>query len=239
MTVEELPENPYAAATDATPADTAVAWHHEFEQVGKRIRCRTGLWLPEICLVSGEQQNLTTIPVNVYAVRKSRIWWRRSGIFLMIAPVLTAILLSPAAAPPPAAAGGMQSSAALIGLILFVGLPLGLALFLIGGRRGEMCSLQGSLQPQRLTWIRRFSSISLTMFLMLAIGLVFTGGTLRGVFLVLAFLSIFGMLVPLYRIQKGLQLRATVDENGVFVISGFSGDFLRRLGELQNSVKQK
>jgi hypothetical protein len=239
MPVEETPENPYAAATDATPADTVVAWHHDFELVGKRIRCRTGLWLPEICLVSGEQQNLMTMPVNVYAVRKSRIWWRRSGIFLMIAPVLTAILLSPAAAPPPAAAGGMTNSAVLIGLLLFVGLPLGLALFLIGGRRGEMCSLQGSLQPQRLTWIRRFSSISLTLFFMLAIGLVFTGGTLRGAFLILAFLSIVGMLVPLYRLQKGLQLRATVDENRVFVISGFSGDFLRRLGELQNSVKQR
>lgn len=158
---------------------------------------------------------------------------------MMIAPVLTAILLSPAAAPPPAAAGGIPNSTAMIVLLLFVGLPLGLALFLIGGRRGEMCSLQGSLQPHRLTWIRRFSSIILTMFFMLAIGLLFTGGTLRGVFLILAFLSIVGMLVPLYRLQNGLQLRATVDENRVFVISGFSGDFLRRLGELQNSAKQR
>ena len=239
MTVEELPENPYAAATDATPADTAVAWHHDFELVGKRIRCRTGLWLPEICLVSGEQQNLTTMPVNVYAVRKSRIWWRRSGIFLMIAPVLTAILLSPAAAPPPAAAGGMQSSIGLFGLLLFVGLPLGLALFLIGGRRGEMCSLQGSLQPQRLTWSRRFSFISSILFLMSAIGLVLSSGNPRGVLLELAILSRNGVLVPMYTFHKWLQLRATVDENRVFVISGFSGDFLRRLGELQNSVKQK
>lgn len=239
MPVEETPENPYAAATDATPADTVVAWHHDFELVGKRIRCRTGLWLPAICLVSGEQQNLMTMPVNVYAVRKSRIWLRRSGIFLMIAPVLTAILLSPAAAPPPAAAGGMTNSAVLGGLLLFVGLPLGLALFLIGGRRGEMCSLQRSLQPQRLTWIRRFSSISSILFLMSAIGLVLSSGNPRVVFLLLAFLSLIGAVIPLYTFQKGLQLRATVDENGVFVISGFSGDFLRRLGELQNSVKQR
>lgn len=244
MPVKETPENPYAAAIDATPASIAVAWHHDFKLVGKRIHCRNGLWLPEICLLTGEHQNLVAMPVSVHALRKSRWWLRRIGIFVMILPVVASVLNSMIRSPAPftpaavAVSGGLPTAAIMMLLTFFIGLPFGLILFLAGGRRSELCSLQGYFQPQRLTVFRRFSNV-FPVLMMLAVGLMLSMASLRSVFTVFAFLLMNAASILMLWLQKGLHLRAVVDENGVFVISGFSRVFLKRLGELQNSAKQK
>lgn len=237
-----LNTNPYAAPADAEPAGESVALHHDFELAGNQIRCRSGLWLPEICVVTGRKQNLVTIPIHVRAVRKSRLWLRRTGIFFVVVVPLGAILVISSIAPVPRApAAKSAGSVFLIGFPVFVfigGLLLGLALFLAGGRRGQTCGIQISVDQQRLSWIRRTPTLLIPLMLLMP-GLMFTSLSFGSLAVAIFWLLFVPLTLSIRWLQKGMQLRAVVDENGVFTVRGFSKAFLKQLGELQNAGKTK
>lgn len=237
-----LNTNPYAAPADAEPAGESVAWHHDFELAGNQIRCRSGLSLPEICVVTGRKQNLVAIPIQIRAVRKSRLWARRCGIFFMVVVPPGAILAMSSKAPvpptPAAMAAGLPFSAVLPAFVFVGSLLLGLALFLVGGRRGLNCAMQIHVEQQRLVWIRRFANLLAPLMLLIS-GLVFTALSYRSLASVLVCLLVVPLSLLSLGLQRGMRLRGVVDENNGFVVRGFSRAFLRQLGDLQNSEKTK
>ena len=234
--------NPYAAPADAEPAGESVAWHHDFELAGNQIRCRSGLGLPEICVVTGWKQNLVAIPIHVRAVRKSRLWVRRLGIFFLVVVPPGAVLAMSSAVRlprvPAATAPGLPFSAVLPVFVLVGSLLLGLALFLVGGRRGLNCAMQIHVERQRLVWIRRFANLLAPLMLLIS-GLVFTALSYRILASVLVCLLVVPLSLLSLWLQRGMRLRAVVDENNSFMVRGFSRAFLRQLGDLQNSEKTK
>lgn len=234
--------NPYAAPADAEPAGESVAWHHDLELAGNQLRCRSGLWLPEICVVTGRKQNLVAIPVQVRALRNSRLWVRRLGIFFLVAVPLGAILAMSGTAPvprtPAAMAAGVPFSAVLPAFVFMGSLLLGLVLFLAGGRRGVNCAVQIHVEQQRLVWIRRFANLLAPLMLLIS-GLVFTALSYRSLASVLVCLLLVPLSLLSLWLQRGMRLRAVVDENNGFVLRGFSRAFLKQLGDLQNSEKTK
>lgn len=56
--------NPYSPPTDEQHAKPG-ATHYEFQFTAKGIRCRTGLQLPKICLVTGRADDLMPHPVHL------------------------------------------------------------------------------------------------------------------------------------------------------------------------------
>ena len=77
--------NPYAPPTpDAVRKRGETHW--QFQLTAKGIRCRTGLELPMICLVTGRTDDLERIPI--------KLMWNSSTarLIIMAAPVLMAVL---------------------------------------------------------------------------------------------------------------------------------------------------
>ncbi|MFM7059355.1 MAG: hypothetical protein ACKO2P_20775 [Planctomycetota bacterium] len=113
----QLNTNPCAAPADTAPAVESVAWHGDFQLMGKWIHCRSGVRLLEICFATGEQQQLVALPAKVYAVRKSRLWVRRVGLFFpVVVPMGVIVLmnsLKPDAVIPAATAAGAPTVAVL------------------------------------------------------------------------------------------------------------------------------
>ena len=56
--------NPYSPPTDEPHAKPG-ATHYEFQFTARGIRCRTGLQLPKICLVTGRADDLMPYPVHL------------------------------------------------------------------------------------------------------------------------------------------------------------------------------
>lgn len=230
MGADELLKNPYAASVHVEPVGESIAWHRDFELLGKRIRCRSGLWLPEICLVTGEKRSLVQMPISIYALRRSRRWLRRIGVALMVGGPLSVLPLTQISPVTPA--GGQLTTQVWLLLIALTGfLLLGLAFFLAGGRRGVICRMQGSLQPRRLVLIRRLSFAAAPVLLLVVHQLLTKGS--------LVCIPLMALFSPLLWLRRGLWLRAIVDDDGLFEVAGFSKSFLMELGEMQKSEKQK
>ncbi len=62
-----IADNPYSAPSEE-PRPKRGATHHDFEFTEKGIRCRTGMELPKICLVTGSTDNLVPYRVALMQV---------------------------------------------------------------------------------------------------------------------------------------------------------------------------
>jgi hypothetical protein len=222
--------NPYAASTTTDVATSSVAWHRDFQLVGKKLRCHSGLQLPDYCLVTGHSNDVVPLPLSIYASGKSVRHYRFWGIGLMLSVPLVVIFAIAVGGPAPA-----ESSVAVIVTIISALLILGLVLFLLGGRHGQHLVLQAVVDRNRLMWGRRLGVIpswALVLVLVLRVGGFVSSDS---ILLPLVFFSIGGQWGARWIFSRGTQLRAVVDEQGVFEISGFSNAFLKRLKEHSNA----
>ena len=77
--------NPFAPPTPDTVPKRGET-HREFQLTAKGIRCRTGLELPQVCLVTGRTDSLEPIPI--------KLMWNSpvAGLIIIASPVLLAAL---------------------------------------------------------------------------------------------------------------------------------------------------
>ncbi|MFM7059354.1 MAG: hypothetical protein ACKO2P_20770 [Planctomycetota bacterium] len=230
MDSETASQNPYATSMSRDVSSDTVAWHRDFQLIGRKLHCRTGLQLPEYCLVTGQSDGIMPFPLGIWAPGKSVRHYRLIGIgLLLLVPLVVALAIMIGGTAP------RESSVMLIVTIISALLSVGLVLFLLGGRRGRLCEVQGVIDSRRLVWGRRLAVIpSWILILVLALRV---GGFIGSnvVLLPLIFFSIGSQWFSGWFFQRGTQLRAVVDENGVFEISGFSKAFLKRLEEFRDA----
>lgn len=230
MNTDNESQNPYAVSTPGDLASSSVAWHRNFQLVGRKLRCHSGLQLPDYCLVTGHSNDVVPLPLSIYAPGKSVRHYRFWGIGLLLSVPLVVFFAIAVGGPAPA-----ESSVAVIVTIISALLILGLVLFLLGGRRSQHLVLQAVVDRNRLMWERRLvviSSWTLALVLGLRVGGFVSSGS---IFLPLGLFSIGGQWGARWIFRRGTQLRAVVDEQGVFEISGFSNAFLKRLKEQANA----
>jgi hypothetical protein len=226
MVSEKQQQNPYAASTATDVATDTVAWHREFQLVGKTLRCRSGLHLPEYCLVTGHSDNQAPLPLSLWAPGKSVRRYRFWGILLMLSVPLVVFLVIQFRGPQPSDFAAIVIFTTILSLLI-----AGLVLFLLGGRRGRLCMLQGGVDKRRLTWGRRLAVMP-AWLLILVLALNFGGFISNNSLLFpLILFSVSGQFLSGWFVLHGTRLRAVVDEQGVFEISGFSKAFLKRLKE--------
>jgi hypothetical protein len=228
MNTDHRIQNPYAAPESTEVSTDTIASHQNFMRVGNKVRCRSGLQLPPYCLVTGVAEDLLPLPLSLWAPGKSLRRYRFGGIGLMLAvPIVSALAFLFGAGPP--------ADPFLIVLFISALLILGLVLFLLGGRRGQMCILQGVVDRRRLVWGRRFAAVP-SWFLVLFLAASVTMGWNSGYgFSLLLLFSVLGQLFSNLVFLRGTQLRAVVADDGVFELSGFSKAFLKRLEESSNA----
>lgn len=226
MNTDNESPNPYAVSTTGDLASSSVAWHRNFQLVGRKLRCHSGLQLPDYCLVTGHSNDVVPLSLSILASGKSVRHYRFWGIGLMLSVPLVVFFAIAVGGSAPA-----ESSVAVIVTIVSALLILGLVLFLLGGRRGQHLVLQAVVDRNRLMWGRRLGVIP-SWALVLVLGLR-VGGFVSSdsILLPLIMLSIGGQWCSRWIFSRGTQLRAVVDEQGVFEISGFSNAFLKRLKE--------
>lgn len=227
MGIDDQPQNPYAAPVFPEPVmDMDVLdWHQNYQLIGPKLLCRSGLFLPEYCLVTGAADDLVPVPISLWAQSQSVSRYRRTGIgCLLCAP------LSLAAAFLLIASGVAPGSAIAVTLTLTTPLLLiaGLILFLPGGRRRMLCRLHGQLHRTRQLWQRRLTMI-LGYTPLVFLSLRFAGIMERN-WAVAAIAGIWGLSFLLGLVfLRGLRLRAVLLDEGLFEVQGFSGAFLRKL----------
>jgi len=228
METDHRTQNPYAApvSTEVSVevAASTVASHQDFMRVGNKLRCRSGLQLPPYCLVTGAAEDLLPLPLSLWAPEKSLRRYRFGGIGLMLAvPIVVALAFLLGVGPP--------ADPFLVILLISALLILGLVLFLVGGRRGQMCILQGAVDRSRLVWGKRFAAVPAWILVLFLATSVTTGWNSDYGFLLMLLFSVCGQLFSGLVFLRGTQLRVVVDEHGVFELRGFSKAFLRRLEE--------
>lgn len=231
MVAENTPQNPYASPVFQEPAGEAVVWHRNYQLVGQKLLCHNGLLLPDYCLVTGASEDIVHVPIGIWAATHSTRLYRRISICcLLCAPLsITAALLLIGPRFPP-------DNPFAVTLILTTPLLLiaGLILFLLGGRRRKLCSLQGLLHKQRLVWQRRL--VMIPVYCMLVFFFLRVTGVIGRDW---AFAAVVGpfiltWLLGSFILLRGLRLRAIQVDGDLFEISGFSGAFLKRLQEQTN-----
>jgi hypothetical protein len=219
-------QNPYAAPVFQEPPADALVWHRNYQLIGPKLLCKTGLFLPEYCLVTGAPSDLVPVPLALRAAPKSVRLYRHIGIgSLLCAPLsLTAafLLIRSNVAPGDPLVVTLTLTTPLL-------LIAGLILFLIGGRQHTLCRLHGLLHRRRQVWQRRLALIpGGTMLIYVcprfsgAMGQYWAIAAMLGV-------SVCTWLLVSLVFLRGLRLRAVLLDDGSFEIRGFSRAFLSRL----------
>ena len=216
--------NPYAAPTAPEDSPGTITLHNEYQLINGRVICRSGLVLPQFCLVTGGTSDLVPHVMTLRAPAKGMPIYRWWGVGLMlVAPLVflaTFSLMQGGAANKPWAGALFL----LIPLLLIVGLVL----FLIGGRRGSSCLLEGFVSKRRQSWQKRMvwipGAAMAGYWILRGSQVVDRDG---GVWLIVLF-AVLMNLIPLF-LLRGLRLRAEAASEGLFEIRGFSKAFLEKL----------
>lgn len=83
-----IDDNPYSAPTEELCPKRSVI-HHDFEFTERGIRCRTGLELPKICLVTGSTDNLVPYRVQLtWMSAVSKVMMFGIPFFCLMVPVV-------------------------------------------------------------------------------------------------------------------------------------------------------
>jgi hypothetical protein len=233
MAGEEKLSNPYVVPAVSEDSPELGVFHTDYELVGGRVICRSGLLLPEYCLVTGEAKELAIHACSIWAPGVSVAKYRSWGIGLMLTPVLLVLwmILVPSAVP-------WNTTVMLLVLVVPVFLVVGLVLFLLGGRRGQLCRLQGFITQRCQVTLRRIAVYS-AVAMCAVLPLTFLDVVNRQV----AFWAFF---VPMLMLQnllpmfflRGLRLRAVSTPEGLFEVRGFSKRYLEKLRSLQEVSRE-
>lgn len=226
MEADEQSRNPYAISVSAVISADSAALHRNFELVGRKLYCRSGLQLPEYCLVTGTAEDLVPLSLSLWAPGKSLRRYRFVGIGLMMLVPIVVVLAIMFGGAAPADHFAVVVVTSICGLLI-----VGLVLFLIGGRRGQLCMLQGMVDRRRQNRGRRLAVIPAWIMLAVLAVSVTMGGNRGYVFSLLMMFAVGSQVISGWFFLRGTQLRAVVDEQGVFEVSGFSKQFLERLRE--------
>jgi hypothetical protein len=228
MAGEEKLSNPYVVPAVSEDSPEQELFHTDYELVGGRVICRSGLLLPEYCLVTGEANELAIHPCSIWAPGMSVAKYRSWGIGLMLSPVLLVLwmILVPGA-------GQGNTILMLAVLPIPVLLVVGLVLFLLGGRRGQLCRLQGFVSQRCRARQRRISLFSLVA-MCLVLPLMWLDVVNRQVVYWAIFFPALMLqnLLPFFFL-RGLRLRAVSTPEGLFEVRGFSKPYLEKLRSLQ------
>jgi hypothetical protein len=229
--------NPYAACDLDEHALAGEAEHEEFQLVGDRIRCRSGLRLPAWCLLTGDNTHLLPFPFVVHGWPRRLRWARRLGFSSMIG---SAVCSLPAAAALQAISTygshllspQMLAAARAILSVTTLGLICGGAFFfLVGARGSRKARFIGFVSESSLRSERRLQFVGLGIFgtalAVLCIGsLTFSLRVLIAMSFVIAFTAFSVVRSPAMALAL---CRADFDGDGVFELSGLRKTFLKRL----------
>ena len=235
MSLNDDQPNPYAPPTpDAVPKRGET--HREFQLTAKGIRCRTGLELPMICLVTGRTHDIEPIPIKLmWHSPTARLIIIAASVLMAALPIgqlLAARYLSVDEFPI------LQLSQRLspITRVLFViaiQIPMVAAILL-----SPKAALTGFVHRDVQRWMKRQKRMFCLMIAVfpVAVGvIVFCAiqGTVVWL-LVLLWLCVTGSFVVMILMSlrnrqrfSGLSLKAIGHQHGQFEVSGFSPLFLQ------------
>lgn len=226
--LEQNSGNPYSADVREDAFVKTSGLHHHYRLSGDRLYCRSGLILPQYCLVTGASEDLVPFPVLLQGHGKRSRYLQFVGVVCLMTAALTfgAVLLLLS----------MRISLRLSDkhIINASGLPLiciGIVLIVLGARSRYQCRLHFVMRRQLQVARRR--RVMITLAAIVAVCAVRFSGMFSNNWLWggISFAMFFACVVTDHFLLPGLHLKAVVDGQESFEIRGCSKAFLQRLEE--------
>jgi hypothetical protein len=237
-------DNPFSAPTAEPPAKRGTT-HHEFHLTEKGIRCRAGLELPKVCLVTGATENLTQHRIGI-------VWTPLFARFLFV--VFPAIMaLVPIATLFPNTLSSviptqLQSMKWLplvgMGTIQFV--IFGIAIFCPKGALISYLHLTVRRRLKRRMWITGIIlalSAAIVFWTIVYVVDTRTGAAATSVIISIVFGAVLIAAIWIRSSRResrsaypGLALKAIGYHSGQFEIAGFTAEYLETLQRHRGNV---
>ena len=241
-------DNPYSAPTAEPPAKRSTT-HHEFQLTEKGIRCRAGLELPKICLVTGSIENLQRHRIVLsWTSKLARIVIIGASVLTAMLPAAIFINLQFPNTPLHLLVEGFQSTKWLPLLwICIVQLVLVSTVVLTPGGVLTVYVHQMVRRRQRKQMVLMVTGATILVAVVGAMLMyVVRIGTLpMSVVPMLLFMLVLSQVVLLFRrislrISQtefpGVKLKAIGFQSGQFEVTGFTSEYLETLQRQRGNV---
>ena len=238
-------DNPYSAPTAEPPAKRSTT-HHEFQLTEKGIRCRAGLELPKICLVTGSIENLQRHRIVLsWTSKLARIVIIGASVLTAMLPAAIFINLQFPNTPLHLLVEGFQSTKWLPLLWICI-VQLVLVSTVVLTPRGVLTAYVHQMVRRRQRKQMVFMVTCATILVAVVGANVVRIGTLTmSVVPMLLFILVLGLVVLLFRrislrISQtefpGVKLKTIGFQSGQFEVTGFTSEYLETLQRQRGNV---